>query len=254
MRSAFVQGTDRACATSVRSIHGRPSVNCDRCLRFRLESTPRRKSEVLTQLPQRTDKNVFVPMTAEQMRLHDENGDKADELAALLEDLFEYPEAKVVVFSAWLGTHELIQRRLAARGWDHVFFNGSVPSEQRHALVDRFRNEPACRVFLSTDAGGVGLSPSDSRSFRPLFCASCFLSQTLRNERNHQSVKRNALRLRSSRQLGVNGLRDARDKFARCNASTVGRRYGKRLCLQCADGRLERVLSIFQRVLNRFSI
>jgi superfamily II DNA/RNA helicase len=33
-----------------------------------------------------------------------------------------------------------------------------VPGPQRKALVDRFREEPACRAFLSTDAGGVGLN------------------------------------------------------------------------------------------------
>jgi superfamily II DNA/RNA helicase len=39
-----------------------------------------------------------------------------------------------------------------------VLFHGGVPSGQRGALVDRFHNDPACRVFLSTDAGGVGLN------------------------------------------------------------------------------------------------
>jgi hypothetical protein len=33
-----------------------------------------------------------------------------------------------------------------------------VPGRKRGALVDRFCNDPACRVFLSTDAGGVGLN------------------------------------------------------------------------------------------------
>jgi len=166
----------------------------------------RRKSEVLAQLPQRIDNTLFVPMTAQQLALHAENGDvvrrivlrwrktgflsdadqrrltcalqnmrmscnstylldhetdhgvKADELATLLEELLEAPDAKVVIFSQWLRTHELIVRRLQARGWDHVLFHGGVPSEQRPALVDRFHNDPACRVFLSTDAGGVGLN------------------------------------------------------------------------------------------------
>jgi len=33
-----------------------------------------------------------------------------------------------------------------------------VPSEKRPALVDRFRDDPNCRVFLSTDAGSTGLN------------------------------------------------------------------------------------------------
>jgi superfamily II DNA or RNA helicase len=87
-----------------------------------------------------------------------DDGYKADELLTLLDDLFDDPQAKVVVFSQWLRTHELIIRRLKARGWEHVLFHGGVPGDKRGALVDRFNNDPACRVFLSTDAGGVGLN------------------------------------------------------------------------------------------------
>ncbi len=166
----------------------------------------RRRSEVLSQLPKRTDKNVFVAMTEPQMILHEENreivarivhkwrryrflsdadqrrltcalqnmrmscnstflldhetdhGVKADELTALLEDIFEDPDAKVVVFSQWVRTHELIARRIIPRGWGHVLFHGGVPSEKRKDLIERFRHDPQCRVFLSTDAGGVGLN------------------------------------------------------------------------------------------------
>ena len=87
-----------------------------------------------------------------------DHGSKADELATLLGELFERPEAKAVVFSSWVATHELIIRRLKKSGWGYVLFHGGVPSGQRGALVDRFREDPGCRVFLSTDAGGVGLN------------------------------------------------------------------------------------------------
>ena len=55
-------------------------------------------------------------------------------------------------------THDIVIRRLEARGLGYVCFHGGVPSEKRPALVERFRDDPACRVFLSTDAGGVGLN------------------------------------------------------------------------------------------------
>jgi len=166
----------------------------------------RRKAEVLTQLPERVDSTLFVPMTPEQRTHHDENGlvvtrivsrwrktgflsdvdqrrlqcalqnmrmscnstwlldhetdfgHKADELMTLLEELFQQPDAKAVVFSQWLGTHEVLMRRLRARGWDHVLFHGGVPGDKRGALIDRFGDDPGCRLFLSTDAGGVGLN------------------------------------------------------------------------------------------------
>ena len=166
----------------------------------------RRKSEVLRQLPSRTDQNLLVPMTEMQMLYHQENADvvarivqrwrktrflsdkdqrrltcalqnmrmscnstylldqetdhgvKVDELAALFEDLFAEPEAKAVVFSQWTRTHDIIIRRLEARELGYVSFHGGVPSEKRPALVERFRDDPTCRVFLSTDAGSTGLN------------------------------------------------------------------------------------------------
>jgi superfamily II DNA/RNA helicase len=87
-----------------------------------------------------------------------DHGVKADELASVLDGLFRDPEAKAVVFSQWTRTHEIVIRRLEARGLGYVSFHGGVPSEKRPALVDRFRDDPQCRVFLSTDAGSTGLN------------------------------------------------------------------------------------------------
>ncbi len=85
-------------------------------------------------------------------------GVKADELATLLDEMYERPETKVVIFSQWVRTHELVERRLKKRGYEHVLFHGGVPGQQRKGLIDRFREEDGCRAFLSTDAGGVGLN------------------------------------------------------------------------------------------------
>ncbi len=170
----------------------------------------RSKAEVLTQLPERVDNRIFLPLTPEQRLHHNENsdivtrivqrwrhtgylsdvdqrrlhcalqnmrmvcnstflldhetdhGNKVDELMTVLDELFEDPSAKAVVFSQWLGTHELIARRLGKadgqRDWGHMLFSGSVPGDKRGALVQQFHEDPACRLFLSTDAGGVGLN------------------------------------------------------------------------------------------------
>jgi superfamily II DNA or RNA helicase len=87
-----------------------------------------------------------------------DHGVKADELAVLFDDLFADPKAKAVVFSQWRRTHDIVIRRLEARGLGYVSFHGGVPSDKRPALVERFRNDSACRVFLSTDAGSTGLN------------------------------------------------------------------------------------------------
>jgi superfamily II DNA or RNA helicase len=166
----------------------------------------RTKDKVLKDLPERLEKRFFVPMTEQQMELHEENrevvgrvvqkwrkfgflneadqlrmrialqnmrmscnstylldqttdhGVKADELAELLEEIFEEKQAKVVVFSQWLRMHEVVMRRLERRKWRHVLFHGGVPGPKRMDLVRQFKEDPDCRLFLSTDAGGVGLN------------------------------------------------------------------------------------------------
>ena len=86
-------------------------------------------------------------------------GLKIDELTSYLQDVFETEGAKAVVFSQWIKTHELIMRRLNnGHEWGHIFFHGGVPSAKRKELIDRFKTDPDCRLFLATDAGGVGLN------------------------------------------------------------------------------------------------
>ena len=36
--------------------------------------------------------------------------------------------------------------------------HGNVPGKERRGLLEQFRDDPECRVFLSTDAGGTGLN------------------------------------------------------------------------------------------------
>ncbi|MGI9301970.1 MAG: DEAD/DEAH box helicase [Gammaproteobacteria bacterium] len=87
-----------------------------------------------------------------------DSGRKIPELVKALLDLLQQPEAKVVIFSQWLRTHELMRRAFDARGWRYVLFHGGVPTAKRGALIEQFRDDPQCRLFLSTDAGGVGLN------------------------------------------------------------------------------------------------
>jgi superfamily II DNA or RNA helicase len=166
----------------------------------------RRKTEVMLQLPERTDQNLLVPMTEAQLTYHQDNantvqqivnrwrrtkflsdrdqraltcalqnmrmscnstylldqesdhGVKADELMALVEGLAGQTGGKMVVFSQWVRTHDIVIRRLEARNIGYVSFHGGIPSEKRPALIERFRTDPACQVFLSTDAGATGLN------------------------------------------------------------------------------------------------
>lgn len=100
-------------------------------------------------------------MSCDSSYLLDESSDhgtKAGEILTLLGEIFEESGTKVVIFSQWLRMHEILARRIAAAGWGHVLFHGGIDSRVRGKLIDRFRDDPDCRIFLSTDAGGVGLN------------------------------------------------------------------------------------------------
>lgn len=85
-------------------------------------------------------------------------GAKTTAVEQALRELTVEPTAKVVIFSTWLRMHALIAKRLAALKLGHVHFHGGVPTRDRQALVQRFRDDPTCRVFLAGDAAATGLN------------------------------------------------------------------------------------------------
>ncbi len=83
---------------------------------------------------------------------------KLKELEGILEELVLQNNRKVVIFSEWTTMTFLIAKHLSNVGISFVELTGKVPVKKRHALIDEFTNNPECRVFLSTDAGGTGLN------------------------------------------------------------------------------------------------
>lgn len=165
----------------------------------------RRKSDVETELPSRTDRNLFIklgnaqradyaaheqqvsklvhlakrrPLTPkEQQRLlrelavmrmlcdtphilgnDDRTCPKLDELDRIFDELFADPDVKVIVFSEWERMLELVRDLCRRHGLGYAWHTGSVPQQKRRAEIRLFKDDPACRVFLSTDSGGVGLN------------------------------------------------------------------------------------------------
>ncbi len=83
---------------------------------------------------------------------------KLDELFEILEEVIAAGEEKIVIFSQWERFTRLIAVQLDEQKIGYASLNGSVPSHKRKDLFDRFNNDDNCRIFLSTDAEGVGLN------------------------------------------------------------------------------------------------
>ena len=164
----------------------------------------RRKVEVETELPERTDRNHFVPLSALQrqnygaheqqvmqlvniakrrpltqqeqdklqrelamMRMicdtnyildrEDRTCPKLAEIEKLLDECGEN-DAKVIIFSEWERMLELVRGLCDERATGYAWHTGSVPQQRRRAEINAFKDDPKCRVFLSTDAGATGLN------------------------------------------------------------------------------------------------
>jgi len=83
---------------------------------------------------------------------------KLDELEELIEQLFQEQGRKLVLFSEWTTMLDLIEPLLKTRDITFVRLDGSVPQKKREELVHRFQNDSGCGVFLTTNAGSVGLN------------------------------------------------------------------------------------------------
>jgi SNF2 family DNA or RNA helicase len=83
---------------------------------------------------------------------------KIDELLNILDKVFTEGSEKVVIFSQWERMTRIVGQELDARNVKFQYLHGGIPGVDRGKLFDNFNNDPDCRVFLSTDAGGVGLN------------------------------------------------------------------------------------------------
>jgi len=188
--------------------NGRPE-GYKNLLRLRERIAPfllrRRKADVEKELPDRTDRTVFVPMVPEQRTryaLHEERVarllgvsraraltqpesdrlqrelammrilcdtpfildeacrvcPKLDEIGNVLESALSTSDTKVLVFSEWERMLALVRGVCERAGISFAWHTGSVPQSHRRQEILRFKNDPACRVFLSTDTGGLGLN------------------------------------------------------------------------------------------------
>ncbi|HQN09162.1 MAG TPA: helicase-related protein [Thermoanaerobaculia bacterium] len=84
---------------------------------------------------------------------------KAEALLAELRRLEreeEDPELKVLLFTEFVPTQEMLAELLTGHGYQVAVLNGSMSPEERRATEVEFRG-PA-RVLISTDAGGEGLN------------------------------------------------------------------------------------------------
>ena len=83
---------------------------------------------------------------------------KLSELKSILEELLQDKTAKIIIFSEWERMLKLVLDLTEKHGWNTAWHTGSVPQDKRREAIRRFKESSECRLFLSTDAGSLGLN------------------------------------------------------------------------------------------------
>jgi SNF2 family DNA or RNA helicase len=83
---------------------------------------------------------------------------KLVEFENLIDQLIEEEDRKVVLFSEWTTMLNLIEPLLERRKLKYVRLDGSVPQKKRQGLIHQFNKEADCKLFVTTNAGSLGLN------------------------------------------------------------------------------------------------
>jgi len=83
---------------------------------------------------------------------------KMTELPAIVEDWIVDGGHKALVFTQWERVTRLVEEALGGLPVGMVRLHGGLRLKERQRIIDRFQQDPDCRVFISTDAGGLGLN------------------------------------------------------------------------------------------------
>jgi superfamily II DNA/RNA helicase len=102
-------------------------------------------------------------MVCDSTYLIDEETNVSPKMDKLKEILFEKldlnnTDRKIIIFSEWVKMHKLIGQMLRENKIGFAELNGKVPVKSRGDLIKKFENNPECKIFLSTEAGGSGLN------------------------------------------------------------------------------------------------
>lgn len=83
---------------------------------------------------------------------------KLTELESILDELLTDETTKIIIFSEWERMLHLVRELAKQKQINFSWHTGSVPQRNRREEINRFKNDPDCRLFLSTDSGSVGLN------------------------------------------------------------------------------------------------
>jgi superfamily II DNA or RNA helicase len=117
------------------------------------EWTPQQSATALTLITKLREAATAAQLVDPSVR----SSSKLRELPALVEEIASEGH-KMLLFSQWERMTRLTEEALAPLGIASVRLHGGLGMRQRQRVIDQFTNDPKTMLFISTDAGGLGLN------------------------------------------------------------------------------------------------
>lgn len=147
---------------------------------------------------------------------------KLDYLIEKLDGLLAFPDSKIIIFSEYRNMLSIIASRLNC---GYVKFHGGMDAKSKNKAYTVFRDDPECRVFLSSNAGAYGMDMSmanylinydipwsagqaDQRNGRHVRASSEFSKVFIRNMIVKGSVEERKLRILSRKRRLASSVLD----------------------------------------------
>ena len=83
---------------------------------------------------------------------------KMEELDSILQEIMQEDGHKIIIFSEWERMLQLVREKAEEKGLGYAWHTGKIPQPKRRDEIRRFKSDPECHLFLSTDSGSVGLN------------------------------------------------------------------------------------------------
>ena len=80
---------------------------------------------------------------------------KIEQLVKIINEVFKHRTQKIVVFALFRKTLKYIQIRLKQKGYGCLMIHGLI--ENRHEILEQFKNDPSAHILLSSEVGSEGL-------------------------------------------------------------------------------------------------
>lgn len=108
----------------------------------------------------KTERTIVEDLVQRTSKIAEGQESKVQALLALLERRLDKSQEKVVIFTEFRDTLDLLERVLRAQGYGSMIltYHGGTPPTEREEKRQAFLNDPRARIFLATDAASEGIN------------------------------------------------------------------------------------------------